>query len=84
MPETEQEHVERVMKHLNVKTVVVTTSESLAEHVYINGKLMPGIPDLDPEEPHVVCEANGQADWDCAVYSTGVGLPQHLEREESI
>ena len=42
MPETEEEHVQRVMNHMNVRTVVISTVTDSAERIYVDGKLVYG------------------------------------------
>jgi len=71
MPESEAEHVERVMKRFKLDTVFISRPEG-GERVYIDGKLVHDGPVMSAikyqYEPHVVCNTNGGGEWECSSY----------------
>ena len=76
MPESEQEHVERVMERFKMDTVLISRPEG-GERVYIDGQLAHDGPVMSADkyqyESHIVCNANGDNEWECSSYS---GEPQ--------
>lgn len=76
MAESEQEHVERVMKRFKVDTVLISRPEG-GERVYIDGQLVHDGPVMSAGkyqyESHIVCNTNGGGEWECSSYS---GEPQ--------
>ena len=76
MPESEQEHVERVMKRFKMDTVLIRRPEG-GERVYIDGQLVHDGPVMSADkyqyDSHVVCNTNGGGEWECSAYD---GEPQ--------
>ena len=76
MPESEQEHVERVMKRCKMDTVLISRPEG-GERVYIDGQLVHDGPVMSADkyqyDSHVVCNTNGGGEWECSAYD---GEPQ--------
>jgi hypothetical protein len=73
MPESEAEHVRRVMEVLKVKTVIVTGATPSDNHIYLDGKLVYTGPDSKEmrnywaNQPFIMCNP-AIDDWECASF----------------
>ena len=76
MPESEIEHVTRVMEYFKLDTILISKSTG-NERVYIDGELVHDGPMMSAEkyqyDAHVVCNTNGEGEWECSSYD---GEPQ--------
>ena len=74
--ESEQEHVKRVMEYFKLDTILISRPEG-GERVYIDGKLVHDGPKMSADkyqyDSHVVCNTNGEGEWECSSYD---GEPQ--------
>jgi len=73
MPESESEHVKRVMEVLKVKTVIVTGDTSSDNHIYLDGALVYTGPDSNEmrnywaNQPFIMCNP-AIDDWECTSF----------------
>ena len=76
MPESESEHVKRVMEYFTMDPGLISRPDG-GERVYIEGVLVHDGPMMSADkyqyDSHIVCNTNGGGEWECSSYD---GEPQ--------
>jgi hypothetical protein len=89
MPESEQEHVERVMSLLGVDTVMISKADVPGKTIYVDGKLVYDGPDSRESDRYwadkafVLCNQDEQDEWECSSRE-GNFFPEYLIEEKII
>ena len=91
MPESEAEHVKRVMEVLKVGTILISAEGDPDKRIYVDGELVFSGEDLTDlaalrlwdSKLFIHCNANIDSDWECSSRD-GSYLPEFLIEEALI
>ena len=91
MPESEQEHVRRVMERLKVGTVLISAEGDLDKRIYVDGELVFSGENLTDvvarrhwdSKLFIHCNTSIDGGWECSSHD-GSYLPEFLIDEVSI
>jgi len=91
MPESEAEHVRRVMEVLKVGTILISAEGDLGKRIYVDGALVFSGENLTDvvarrhwdSKLFIHCNANIDSDWECSSRD-GSYLPEFLIEEALI